>query len=271
MATTPRTDDQTLAVDISPAGVMTITLNRPDKLNAVNDALSYALIDALKTARKDPAVRAILLTGSGRGFCAGQDLESRSIGAEKGEIPHLGQSIRNRYMPIITLLRTIEKPVVGAVNGVAAGAGASMAFACDVRIAAESASFIQAFIKVGLIPDSGACFMLPRLVGLGRAMELMMSGRKVKADEALQMGLVNQVVPDDELMTTALALATDYAQGPTKAFGLLKRATNRAMDCDLETYLAYEADVQEIAGRTADFAEGVAAFVQKRPANFTGA
>ena len=167
---------QTLLAEVNQSGTLVVTLNRPDKLNAVDDTLSFELIDVLKKAQRQKTIRAILLTGAGRGFCAGQDLESRSIQSSNGDQPHLGESIRNRYMPIITLLRTIEKPVVCAVNGVAAGAGASIAFACDYRVAVEEASFIQAFVKVGLIPDSGACFMLPRLVGLGRAMDLMMTG-----------------------------------------------------------------------------------------------
>lgn len=261
---------QTLLAEVNQSGTLVVTLNRPDKLNAVDDTLSFELIDVLKKAQRQKTIRAILLTGAGRGFCAGQDLESRSIQSSNGDQPHLGESIRNRYMPIITLLRTIEKPVVCAVNGVAAGAGASIAFACDYRVAVEEASFIQAFVKVGLIPDSGACFMLPRLVGLGRAMDLMMTGRKVKADEALQIGLVNQVVSAAELMTVAQGLADELAQGPTKAFGLLKRTVNRSMTMDLETFLAYEADVQEIAGRSKDFLEGVTAFVEKRPPQFQG-
>lgn len=260
----------TLAVDQRPSGTLVITLNRPDKLNSVDDTLSAELIDTLKYAQKTAGVRAILLTGAGRGFCAGQDLQSRSIQAN-GSHPHLGESIRNRYMPIITLLRTIEKPVICAINGVAAGAGASLAFACDYRLASEESSYIQAFIKVGLIPDSGACFMLPRLVGVGRAMDLMMTGRKVSATEALAIGLVNELCPPDQLMEKALAFTDELASGPTKAYGLMKRAVNKAMDCDLSTYLEYEADVQEIAGRSNDYREGVSAFTEKRQPAFTGA
>lgn len=259
-----------LIYQLESNGTLVITLNRPDKLNSFDDDLSYELIDALKQAERDKNVRCILLTGAGRGFCAGQDLQSRAVGSSNGATPHLGESIRNRYMPIILKLRTLEKPIVCAVNGVAAGAGASIAFACDYRLASEQASFIQAFIKVGLIPDSGACFMLPRLIGLGRAMDLMMTGRKVDVQEALAIGLVNKVCSPETLLEEALAFCEELAAGPTKAYGLLKRALNNAMDTDLEAYLAYEADLQEIAGRTKDFKEGVAAFTEKRPAAFCG-
>jgi 2-(1,2-epoxy-1,2-dihydrophenyl)acetyl-CoA isomerase len=259
-----------LLYQLESNGTLVITLNRPDKLNSFDDELSFELIDALKQAERDKNVRCILLTGAGRGFCAGQDLESRSVAAANGGSPHLGESIRNRYKPIIEKLRTIEKPVVCAVNGVAAGAGASVAFACDYRIASEQASFIQAFIKVGLIPDSGACFLLPKLIGLGRAMDLMMTGRKVDAQEALQIGLVSALYPTEQVMEKALEFCTILSAGPTKAYGLLKRATNRAFQIDLETYLNYEADLQEISGRTKDFKEGVAAFVEKRPPAFVG-
>ncbi len=259
-----------LIYELESNGTLMITLNRPDKLNAFDDDLSFELIDALKQAERDPKVRCILLTGAGRGFCAGQDLQSRSISQSNGTSPHLGESIRKRYLPIIFKLRTLEKPVVCAVNGVAAGAGASVAFACDYRLAAEDASFIQAFIKVGLVPDSGACYLLPRLIGMGRAMDLMMTGRKVGAAEALQIGLVNEVYPQESLMEKAKQFAGELSLGPTKAYGLLKRALNKALEVDLETYLHYEADLQEIAGRTIDFKEGVSAFVEKRPPAFSG-
>ncbi len=261
---------ETLLVELKASGVLQVLLNRPDKLNAFNDTLSFELIDVLKQAEKNPEVRCVLLTGAGRGFCAGQDLQSRSFSQNDSERPHLGESIRNRYMPIILKLRTLEKPVVCAVNGVAAGAGASLALACDYRLASEHASFIQSFIKVGLVPDSGACSLLPRLVGLGRAMDLMMTGRKVSAQEALDMGMINQLLPSEELMEKAMAFSQELASGPTKAYGLLKRAVNKAMDTDLASYLSYEADLQEIAGRTDDFKEGVMAFVEKRTPVFQG-
>ncbi len=251
-------------------GVLTLTLNRPDCLNAFNDEMSYELQKALKEAERDRAVRCIILTGAGRGFSAGQDLQSRSIASDNGDAPKLGDSIRRRYTPIIQKLRTMEKPVIAMVNGVAAGAGASIAFACDLRIASEKASFIQAFVKVGLIPDSGACWLLPRLVGWGRAMEMAMLGEKIDASTALSMGLVNRVVAADQLEAETQALAAQLAQGPTAAIGLLKRAMNRGMAMDLDEYLDYEAHLQEIAGRTDDYREGVSAFLEKRPARFIG-
>jgi 2-(1,2-epoxy-1,2-dihydrophenyl)acetyl-CoA isomerase len=258
-----------LLYEINQDGVLTLTLNRPDCLNAFNDEMSFELQKALREAERDTAVRCLVLTGAGRGFSAGQDLRSRSIAAT-GELPHLGDSIRKRYSPIISKLRSMEKPVIAMVNGVAAGAGASLAFACDLRIAGNSAKFIQAFVKVGLIPDSGACWLLPRLVGFGRAMELAMLGDVLPAETALQWGLVNQVVADDKLVETTQALAKQLAQGPTQAIGLIKRGMNKAMDMDLDEYLEYEANLQEIAGRTNDYTEGVSAFLEKRPAQFAG-
>lgn len=253
-------------------GVRTITLNRPDCLNAFNDEMSFEFQKALKEAERDADVRCVLLTGAGRGFSAGQDLNSRSIQVESanGDRPHLGKSIRDRYSPIISRLRSMEKPVIAAVNGVAAGAGASIAFACDMRIAGQSTRFIQAFVRVGLIPDSGACWLLPRLAGLGRAFEMAMNGDALDAETALQWGLVNRIVPDAELPEAAFDWALRLAQGPTKAMGLIKRAVNRAMSLDLDAYLDYEAQLQEIAGRSDDYSEGVAAFVEKRSACFTG-
>lgn len=268
--TTPVAATDVVLIDRHESGVAVVTLSRPDKLNAVDAALSKALLSALREVEKDPAVRAVLLTGNGRGFCAGQDLQDRAVSQEEGQRPSLGHSIRTRYTPLIRQLRGMKKPVVCAINGIAAGAGASLAFACDFRIASSQAGFIQAFIKIGLIPDSGACFLLPRLVGLGRATELMMTGRKVDAGEALAIGLVQQVVAPEELLPTALAFAESLAVGPTGAYSLLKRALDRAMSTDLDSYLDYEADLQEIAGRTDDFGEGVAAFGEKRPPRFTG-
>ena len=251
-------------------GVATITLNRPDKLNAFNDELTFALQDALKECEKDDAVRAIIITGAGRGFCSGQDLASRAVADATENQISLGQSIRVRYNPIITKLRRMEKPIIAAVNGVAAGAGASLSFACDIRIASETATFIQAFSKIGLVPDSGSTFFLPRLIGATKALELMFTGDKIDAAEAHRLGLVNKVVPADALMKETEALAMRLANGPTKAYGLTKRAVNKAVFADLEELLEYEACVQEIAGRSHDFAEGVKAFSEKRQAAFTG-
>jgi len=251
-------------------GVGTITLNRPDKLNAFNDELTFTLQDSLKEMEKDNSVRAIVLTGAGRGFSAGQDLQSRSISQEMGQRPSLGDSIRRRYNPIILKIRRLEKPVIAAINGVAAGAGASLALACDFRIAAENASFIQSFTKVGLVPDSGSTFLLPRLIGATKAFELMLSAEKLDASEAFRLGLVNKVVALDALLAEASSLAEKIAQGPTKAFGLTKRALNRAIFPDLEELLEYEASLQEIAGRSDDFQEGVKAFIEKRQPAYTG-
>ncbi|HEY9745394.1 MAG TPA: enoyl-CoA hydratase-related protein [Oculatellaceae cyanobacterium] len=250
--------------------ILTITLNRPDCLNAFNDEMSFELQKALKEAEKDPGVRCIVLTGAGRGFSAGQDLRSRSVSADNAEKPHLGESIRKRYSPIVSKLRSIEKPVIAMVNGVAAGAGASIAFACDLRVAAQSAKFIQAFIKVGLIPDSGACWLLPRLMGLGSAFEFAVTGEPLNADAALRAGLVNRVAADEQLREVTFELAKRLAKGPTQAIGLLKRAMNKALSVDFDAFLDYEAHIQEIAGQTEDYREGVAAFLEKRPAQFQG-
>jgi 2-(1,2-epoxy-1,2-dihydrophenyl)acetyl-CoA isomerase len=262
--------DEKILLTEKKNGVGIITLNRPDKLNAFSDELTFQLQDALKEMEKDKEVRAIILTAAGRGFCAGQDLQSRSIAQEMGERPSLGDSIRRRYNPIVIRLRRIEKPIIAAVNGVAAGAGASIAFACDYRIVTDKVNFIQSFTKVGLIPDSGATFILTRLVGLTKAFELMLSADKLSAEEALKLGIVNKIVGEDDLMKEAIALAEKLAAGPTKAFGLTKRAVNRAVFDDLEELLEYEASLQEIAGRSDDFAEGVKAFVEKRTPQYTG-
>jgi 2-(1,2-epoxy-1,2-dihydrophenyl)acetyl-CoA isomerase len=251
-------------------GVGTITLNRADKLNAFNDELTFSLQDALKEMEKDESVRAIVITGAGRGFCSGQDLQSRSISQEADQRPSLGDSIRRRYNPLVLKIRKMEKPIIAAVNGVAAGAGASLAFACDFRIVADNANFIQSFTKVGLVPDSGSTFMLPRLIGVTKAFELMLSADKLDAAEALRLGLVNKVVPADSVLAEATSLAERLAQGPTKAFGLTKRAVNRAVFSDIEELLEYEASLQEIAGRSDDFQEGVKAFIEKRQPAYTG-
>lgn len=263
------TDEKILLTE-KKNGVGIITLNRPDKLNSFNDELTFQLQDALKVFENDKDVRAVVITGAGRGFSAGQDLQSRSISLEGGNKSPLGDSIRRRYNPIISKIRKMEKPVIAAVNGVAAGAGASLAFACDFRIASEKASFIQSFSKVGLVPDSGSTFLLPRLIGPARAFDLMLSADKLLADEALKLNLVTKVVPEADVMTETIAFAENLAKGPTKAYGLTKRAFNKAVFPDLDELLEYEACLQEIAGRSEDFAEGVAAFVEKRTPAYTG-
>lgn len=256
---------ETIAV-VQDEGVMTITLNRPDVLNAFNETMLRELHDALRRGARDAAVRCVVLTGAGRGFCSGQDLRNR---ASTGTFS-FGVSLRSGYNPVILQIRTMEKPVIAAVNGVAAGAGCSLALAADLRIASDRASFIEVFARVGLVPDSGSTYLLPRLVGLGKAFELAYTADPVEAPEALRLGLVNRVVPHDDLVPQAAALARRLAGGPTRGYGLTKRALNFGLHATLEQSLAYEAYLQEIAGRTADFREGVAAFLEKRQARFTG-
>jgi 2-(1,2-epoxy-1,2-dihydrophenyl)acetyl-CoA isomerase len=250
--------------------VLTITLNRPDKLNAATDLMLDELNDAFKNAERDAAVRAILLTGAGRGFCAGQDLDTARERQATGEGLSFGEHLRRTYNPLILRMRRMPKPIIGAINGVAAGAGMSLAMACDVRIAAQSASFLQAFVKIGLIPDSGSSWMLPRLVGMTRALDLMLTGRKISAQEGLEYGLVNRVVADAELMAVAGQTAAEFAAAPTQAIGYIKRALDFASTSTLADALNNEADLQEIAGRSADHDEGIAAFLEKRPPKFRG-
>jgi 2-(1,2-epoxy-1,2-dihydrophenyl)acetyl-CoA isomerase len=247
-------------------GVLAITLNRPDVLNAFNRKMTTEILDALKKAERDSAVRCIVLTGEGRAFSSGEDLKSRQQDGASG----FGSTLRERYNPIVAKMRQIEKPVLGAINGVAAGAGCSLALACDLRIASEKAQFIEVFVRVGLVPDSGSSFLLPRLVGLGKALEMAFLGDSVGAEEALRIGLVNRVVPHDELASATSELALRLAQGPTKAIGLAKRAMNRALTMDYEELLEYEVYCQEIAGASDDHREGMAAFSEKRQAQFTG-
>jgi len=248
----------------------TITLNRPQALNAFNETLKDELIDALKAAARDKSVRCLVVTGAGRAFCAGQDLKDRTDSVDGAGPGSFSASLRDKYNPMIMTIRTMEKPVIAAVNGVAAGAGCSLALACDLRVVADKATFIQAFVKIGLVPDSGATFLLPRLVGMGKAFELAVTGDPLDAGSALDLGLANSVVPGDALLTATMDLATRLAQAPTRAIGLTKRAMNRALLVDLESALDYEADMQEIAGRSPDFAEGVSAFMEKRQPRFTG-
>src|SRR5687768_16195674 len=247
-------------------GVLTITLNRPDVLNAINKRMTDELLDAFKTAERESAVRCIVLTGAGRAFSSGEDLKARQAEGNSD----FGSTLKQRYNPIILKMRNIEKPVIGSLNGVAAGAGCSLALACDLRVASEKARLIEVFVRVGLVPDSGSSFLLPRLVGLGKALEMAFLGDEVDADEALSIGMVNKVVPSEELEGATRELALRLAKGPTKAIGLAKRAINRALTMDLDQVLEYEVFAQESAGASADHREGIAAFVEKRPANFTG-
>lgn len=250
-------------------GVLTITLNRPDVLNAFNRKMTDEIQDALKKAERDTSVRCVVFAGAGRAFSSGEDLKSR-MAETGGESGGFSSTLRERYNPIVLKMRNIEKPVLGSINGVAAGAGCSLALACDMRIASEKARFIEVFVRVGLVPDSGSSFFLPRLVGLGKALEMAFLGDEVGAEEALRLGLVNRVVPQDELESATRKLALRLAQGPTKAIGLAKRAMNRALSMDLEQLLEYEVYAQETAGASADHKEGIAAFLEKRQARFTG-
>ena len=261
--------EQVLIIE-NEGAVRTLRLNRPDVLNSFNNDLLAALNKAVREAEKDKAVRCLVITGAGRGFSAGQDLADVADRYKSDAPIELGGHLRDRYNPLISKIRTMEKPVIAAVNGVAAGAGCSLALACDIRIAAESASFIEAFVNVGLVPDSGSTFFLPRLVGTSRALEMAITGRKVKADEALRIGLVNKVVPDAELGAESQKLAQQLATLPPRAIGLTKRAMNRAWAVELDDQLDYEAMMQTTAGQTKDHREGVAAFLEKRKPNFTG-
>jgi 2-(1,2-epoxy-1,2-dihydrophenyl)acetyl-CoA isomerase len=251
-------------------GVLTITLNRPDKLNALTDAMLHELNDAFKQAGRNETVRCVVLTGAGRGFCPGADLGGVQERQKKGGGFNYGEHLRTTFNPLISRMRELPKPIIGAINGVAAGAGMSIAIATDYRIAAESATFLQAFVKIGLIPDSGSTWMLPRLVGMTRAMDLMLTGRKIDARTAFEWGLVNQIVPDNELMQAVNALALTFATGPTKGIGYIKQAVRYASHSTLGEALEYEADLQDLAGRTADHQEGLSAFLEKRPPNFMG-
>ena len=247
-------------------GVATITLDRPDALNALTIPLKRELLAALSAAARDAGVRSVILTGAGRAFCAGQDLRER---LEPDATP-LETEIRERYNPIVVAMRDLPKPIIAAVNGVAAGAGASLALASDIRIAADGASFTLAFGRVGLVPDSGATWLLPRLVGASRAAEMALANSVVSADEALRMGLVSRVVPASSLLDTALEIATRVAESAPVAVALTKRALHRSLEARWPETLEYEAELQGVAGRTADHAEGIRAFVEKRRPTFTG-
>jgi 2-(1,2-epoxy-1,2-dihydrophenyl)acetyl-CoA isomerase len=243
--------------------VLTITLNRPDVLNALNGATHRALAGALKEAR-DGEVRAVVLTGAGRGFCVGQDLQ------EFGEMPNIADGLRERYHPNVLAIRGLEKPVIAAVNGPAAGAGMSLACVCDIRIAGASATFIPAFVNIGLVPDSGGTFFVTRILGYARAFEWLSSGRRLTAADAHAWGLVSEVVDDDALPTRAAEVAGELAALPTRAIGMTKRLLDRAASSSLEEQLEREAQLQAAATQSEDFREGVAAFLAKRKPEFRG-
>jgi 2-(1,2-epoxy-1,2-dihydrophenyl)acetyl-CoA isomerase len=259
---------ETIEFSISE-GVAVLTLNRPESLNSFNAQMHAEVRSALKEVKKDSSVRCLLLTGNGRGFCAGQDLGDRNV-APGTAAPNLGESIEKNYSPMLRTIRSLEMPVICAVNGVAAGAGANIAFACDIVLAAKSASFIQAFCKIGLIPDCGGTWTLPRLVGPARAMALSLLGDKISAEQAEQWGMIWKSIDNESLQTEAMTMAQHFASQPTKGLALIKRAIQASANNTFDEQLDLERDLQTLAGRTDDYREGVAAFIGKRKPDFKG-
>ena len=247
-----------------------ITLNRPAALNSFNDRMGEEFYTALKEAEKDEGTRCHIITGAGRAFSAGEDVSGLKERYGGDSRPSLGDHLRKKYHPMILRIRNMEKPVIARINGIAAGSGASIALACDIRIASEEAGLKQAFIGVGLVPDSGSSYFLTRTLGPGRALELIMTGRTVGAKEAENLGLVNQTVPGTELDNVVNSVAEKLANGPTKALGLSKRVVNQVSRLELPDALEYEAQNQDIAGKTKDHLEAVRAFLEKRQPKFSG-
>jgi len=248
-------------------GVLRITLNRPEKLNAFTIALHEGLADAMTRAETESAVRCLLITGAGRGFCAGQDLAERDM---KAAAIDLGAGLEARYNPLVKRMRALPKPIVCAVNGIAAGAGANFALACDIVLAARSAAFIQAFVKIGLVPDCGGSYFLPRLAGTQRAMALAMTGERLSAEDAERWGLIWKCVDDADLKGESERLALQLASGPTRSLGLIKQAMYSSANNDLGAQLDLERDLQRELGKGGDYREGVNAFLEKRKPKFTG-
>jgi 2-(1,2-epoxy-1,2-dihydrophenyl)acetyl-CoA isomerase len=247
--------------------LLTVTLNRPERFNALNSAMTQALLAACDQAAQDDTIRALLINAAGNGFCAGQDL--REMPLQEGKIS-FSTHLEAGFNRLVMALRTLEKPVIAAINGVCAGAGLGLALAADIRLASDRASFLPAFSGIGLAPDSGVSWWLPRLIGPARAADLLLTNTPLAAAEALASGLVSRLVPHDQLGEVSLALALKLAAGPTRALGLTKRALNRGLHSSLEEALAYEGVLQDQAGESADFIEGVTAFLQKRPPRFSG-
>jgi len=263
--------EETPVLSAVDSGVLTLTLNRPERLNAMNNALIEAMNRELARARDDSAIRAVLLTGKGRGFCAGADLAGGgTIDSAAAEPPDLGANMDRIFNPMIRAMRALPKPIVGAINGVAAGGGANFALACDIVLAARSARFDQAFVRISLVPDLGGTWFLPHLVGDARARALGMLGTSLSAAEAERMGMVWQVVDDAALMDEAGKLARRLAAGPTLSYAAIKQAIDAAATNSLDRQLDLERDSQRALGRSADCREGIAAFLAKRPAQFTG-
>lgn len=246
-------------------GIATLTLNRPEVFNAFNEQQSIDVIDALKICEKEKSIRVLILTGAGKAFCSGQDLKSIA-----GSKRSLSESLHKRYNPMIRAMRNLPVPIICKLNGVAAGAGCSMALASDIIIASDNASLIEVFVNVGLVLDSGSSYFLPRLVGSARAFELATMGNKISAQQAYNLGMINKVVTADELENEVQKFAAYYQNAPTKAISMMKKMLNKSFYSDLDTMLEYEAYCQEIAGKTEDYQEGVSAFIEKRQAKFKG-
>ncbi len=267
------TDDassQPVLLESREEGVLTLTLNRPDRMNAFNVALHDALAAAIRRAAADEGCRVVVLTGAGKGFCAGQDLADRIVCAGRPGGPISARRSSSATIPLVRALRALPKPVICAVNGVAAGAGANVALACDIVVAAKSARFLQAFARIGLVPDSGGTWFLPRLVGEARARALMMLADPIGAEQAEAWGMIWRAVDDDQLMGVAREIAMRLAAGPTQAYGLMKRALLASSSNSLDAQLDLERDLQREAGAADEYVEGVSAFLEKRPANFRG-
>jgi len=259
---------KTILFDIAES-IATVTLNRPDKLNAFTEEMHGELRDAMQRVRNDASVRVLVLTGAGRGFCAGQDLSERVMSGDAAELD-VGSTLERNYNPLVLGLRELPIPVVCAVNGVAAGAGCNFALAADIVIAARSARFMEVFSRIGLIPDAGGTYVLPRLVGQARALGMALLAEPLSAEQAEAWGLIWKCVDDQALSTETKALTAHLAAGPTKAYALIKQALYASSQNNVQRQLALEAELQREAGRTADFKEGVQAFLQKRPARFNG-